>query len=400
MEVPSDTEAEESVLAGVIRNPAKVADVAFDLEPMDFYVPAHQKMWQAWEVMRDNGEKPDPLSWGREAGVETDLITKLVFNDIGFNRKHVELIKRNRLARDIAAVCGDARVRALQKEDPYEIAEELDFFASTVGASDHNEIESVDIFELADTAEPDGPEIIPGMLRQDWRAIITGPEGTGKGTLLRCMALSTAAGYHPMTHNRMKRHRTLLIDLENPKSAVLETGLVLANTLMQQSINDGGTFESEWCKIWHKPAGIDIRNRQDRAAMIREIADHRPELVCIGPVYKLARTQRGENWEDSALSMLAILDEMRTKYGFALVLEAHSAKAGNGQTRDLHPMGSIYLSAWPELGIGLRPDENNPSLLAVEHWRGARLKQRWPNRITRDPRYVVSGGWDHGSINF
>ena len=398
--VPWDEEAEESLLAGVVRSPTKVADLAFDVEPMDFYKPQHQKLWLAWERFRDDGEKVDALSWAREADVDTEFVTSLIFNDIGFNRNHVELIKRNRLARDIAAICTDAKFRVLQHEDPYEIAEELDFFASTAGHSDHNEVEAVDIYELAEGAGADSPEIIPGLLRQDWRAIITGGEGTGKGTLLRSFALSTAAGYHPLTHNRMKRRRTLLIDLENPKAAILETGQVLADTLMRQSIQDGGTFESEWCKIWYKPAGIDIRNRQDKAAMIREIAAHRPELVCIGPAYKLARPQRGDNWEDAALGMLAVLDELRVKYGFALMLEAHSPNANGGQRRELRPMGSVYLTAWPELGIGLRPDNDNPLTLNVEHFRGARLKQQWPQRIIRDPRWIISGGWDRGRVSF
>jgi len=377
-----------------------VAELADDLEPMDFYSPNHQKLWLAWERLRDNGEKADPLTWSREANVEMEAIANFVANDIGFNRSHVDLIKKNRVARDIMSICADARTRALSREDPYAIVEDLDFFASTVGHSDHNEIESVDIYELAESMEAEAQEIIPGLLRQDWRAIITGGEGTGKGTLLRCLALATAAGYHPMTHRRMKRRRTLLIDLENPKAAMLETGLVLAENLMDQSIRDGGTFESDWCKIWRKPEGIDIRNRKDKAAVVREIAAHKPELVCVGPYYKLARPKQSEGWEDAAMAVLSILDELRTKYNFALVIEAHSPNASSGMRRPLRPIGSVYLTAWPEIGIGLRPDEDMPTTLHVEHFRGSRLKQRWPDKIIRDPRWIVSGNWDYGSIDF
>ena len=100
------------------------------------------------------------------------------------------------------------------------------------------------------------------------------------------------------------------------------------------------------------------------------------------------------------MAVLAILDELRVKYGFALVIEAHSPNSSSGQRRELRPIGSVYLSAWPELGIGLRPDNDNPLVLNVEHFRGSRLKQRWPDRIVRDPRWIVSGGWDQGRIDF
>ena len=178
----------------------------------------------------------------------------------------------------------------------------------------------------------------------------------------------------------MKPQRTLLIDLENPRDALLETGLVLADTLVRQSGDDGEPYLIDNCKIWRKPEGINIRDRRDRAALVREIADHRPSLVCIGPWYKMQRAEDRENWESSALAALSVLDRLRVKYGFALVIEAHSPVAPPGVKRPLRPMGSAYLSAWPELGIGLRREEEGTTL-NVEWWRGARLKQN--DRVLR-----------------
>jgi hypothetical protein len=147
--------------------------------------------------------------------------------------------------------------------------------------------------------------------------------------------------------------------------------------------------------------GINIRSRPDRADLVREIAAQKPDLVCVGPWYKLTRRKNNESWEDAALEALAILDDLRTKYGFALMIEAHSPK-GDGRHRDLHPLGSVYLSAWPELGIGLVKEEDSPHILDVIHWRGARLKQLWPNQILRDPRMIISGKWGShvGRIDF
>ena len=379
----------------MILSPAKVADVAADLLAEEFYVPLHQKLWSAWcEVYDETGDAPDQITWARHAGCETTDILPIVLNSIGFNRSHVDIIKRHKVARDIMAVGADIRVRAGALEDPYEIAEEMEHFISSIGSSGDHDPEAMTIWEMSELATSKAPWIIPGALKQDWRAIITGPEGTGKGALMRSMALATASGFHPFSHRSMESHRTLLVDLENPVEAVLETGLVLANSLLERELKNGEMGDDTAFRIWHKPGGINIRARQDRADLIREIVNQKPQLVCIGPWYKLNRSKPGENWEDTALSVLAILDDLRVKYGFALVIEAHSAKASGGNKRPMAPSGSVYLQAWPEIGISLQPDEDFKQVLHVLRFREDRLKANWPTRIERDSKYVIRGVFD------
>jgi hypothetical protein len=326
----------------------------------------------------------------------------IVTNTYGFNRGHVETVIRHKVAREIMAVTWDARLRAGNLEDPYEIAGELDHFVSTIGVGAHgNEPEAVTLWEMSEHTAANAPWVIEGALRSDWRAVVTGEEGAGKGVLLRCAALSIAAGYHPFTHRPAEPKKALVVDLENPEASILETGLVLTESLVQRSVRDDRPFDETMCKTWHRPGGINIRSRPDRADLVREIAAQKPDLVCVGPWYKLTRRKNNESWEDAALEALAILDDLRTKYGFALMIEAHSPK-GDGRHRDLHPLGSVYLSAWPELGIGLVKEEDSPHILDVIHWRGARLKQLWPNQILRDPRMIISGKWGShvGRIDF
>ena len=398
--VPHDTEAEEIILGAIFLSPERVADLAQTLEPLDFYTPRNQRLWAAWEkVWHETGQRPDQLTLAREAGVDFDVVMQMAANTIGFNERHVETLKRHRVARDIMSVCFDARARAGQREDPYEIAGELDHFVSSIGETNGAAgPEAITLWEMSERTSANAPEIVPGCLKLDWRALVTGEEGSGKGTLLRTFALTTAAGYHPFTHLPIEPHRTLMVDLENPDDAILETGLPLVETLVQRSLRDGQDYDDTACKFWHRPGGIDIRDRHDRADLIREIAAHRPELVCVGPWYKLSRPKSHESYEESAMATLAILDDLRTKYGFALMVEAHSPKATNGQRRSLVPHGSVFLTAWPELGIGLRKDENNPTILHVEHWRGARLRQQWPQHVFRDPSWIVSGQWDYGRM--
>ena len=306
--------------------------------------------------------------------------------------EYAKIVAEKRAAREIIRICSEVIERAYQKEDPYELTQELEVEVSGMEATS-DEPESLTIWELSEQSESNAPWIIPGALRQDWRALITGEEGTGKGVLLRCLAMASAAGFHPFTHQEMRPIRTLLIDLENPTAAILETGLVIAETIMAESARRGMDYDETAFRVWHRPGGIDIRNRQDRADLIREVAFQRPELVCIGPWYKFTAPKQGENWEEAAMGALQLLDMLRTKFGFAVVIEAHSPK-GDGKNRSLVPIGSSALMRWPEIGIGLRKDEMFEQILKVERFRGSRLKEQWPDRIVRDKKWVISGEWD------
>ena len=401
--IPHDTEAEESILGDCIINPDKVMDIAADLSADEFYVPLNQKLWSAWiEHSETRSDRLDAITWARMAGCETSDIASIVTNAIGFTRNHVNIVKKHKVARDLMAIGSDIKARAATGEDPYEIAEELDHFVSTIGGGAEKKPEAMTIWEMSELSEANAPWVIPGALRQDWRAIITGPEGTGKGVLIRAMAMGAAAGIHPFTHRDMEPTRTLLVDLENPVAAVLETGLVLANSIMQRQLANGEVADETMFRIWHKPGGINIRNRQDRADLIREIVHQKPKLVCIGPWYKLNRSKPGENWEDTAMAVLGIIDDLRVKYGFAVAIEAHSPKASGGNKRTLDPVGSVYLKAWPELGLSLQPDDDFEETLHVMRFRRDRLICNWPVKIERSKEWVITGVMDSStnSIDF
>jgi hypothetical protein len=86
---------------------------------------------------------------------------------------------------------------------------------------------------------------------------------------------------------------------------------------------------------------------------------------------------------------------LRTKYGFALLMEHHAAKGKSGEKRDLSPMGSQRWMAWPEIGISLYKDQADPTVMHVKRYRGDRLPGvDWPDRIVRDRNWLVDGVWD------
>src|SRR5690606_22342154 len=67
--------------------------------------------------------------------------------------------------------------------------------------------------------EEDAPEdwVIPGILARQERVIFTGGEGAGKTTLVRQMAILSAAGINPFTFEDIPPVNVLVIDAENSK---------------------------------------------------------------------------------------------------------------------------------------------------------------------------------------
>jgi replicative DNA helicase len=87
------------------------------------------------------------------------------------------------------------------------------------------------------------------------------------------------------------------------------------------------------------------------------------------------------------------LDDLRGRYGFALILE-HHAPHGPAKDRQMRPFGSSLWLRWPEFGIALRRDPNDKTALNVGRWRGDRVKASWPDRLVRGKTWPWNGRWD------
>jgi replicative DNA helicase len=251
--------------------------------------------------------------------------------------------------------------------------------------------EAMTVPELIASAEAEAPWVIPGMLRQDWRAVLVAPEGIGKSTLLRQIAMCAAQGIHPLRHDSIEPVRALVMDAENPRAAIAETGAAL-DRQARRSAADG--YDPRRCLVWSRPGGVDLRDPRARADVVREIRSARPQLVVAGPVYKLGRRRERESYEDAAEEVLGVLDDLRTRFGFALVLEHHAPKAQGG-FRELAPFGSQRWLAWPELGISLRAEKDGTGL-RVGRFRGDRLRCSWPDRLQRGSVWPFEGIWMNG----
>lgn len=396
-----DPEVEASLVGAAMTWPDRVEDVASDLAAEDFYVPRCLAAWRVIvEIIAEDG-KPDALVVAdrmRQFSPDIDpddlraWLVGLVRDALPPRREHVEIVLRYAAARRLLAVANDVRAEVANGADPYSVASQFARDADLVGqGGGRSEVEAATMADLVASAEDLAPWVIEGIVRTDWRALIVAPEGVGKSVCLRQIAVSAAQGVHPFNHRHIPPVRTLIVDAENPKASIAETGGPLDDQVRRTV---GDAYDGGRCLVWSRPGGLNIRDPRDRAEFVRELRNARPQLVVAGPVYKLVGSRaKGESYEDAAEHVLRIFDDLRVRFGFALILEHHAPKSQGG-SRPLDPFGSQRWLAWPELGINLTPEKDRG--LRVGRFRGDRLQCEWPNRLTRGDVWPFDGVWERG----
>lgn len=225
-----------------------------------------------------------------------------------------------------------------------------------------------DLDDVLNEPEAEYDWVIPDVLERGDRVILTGAEGAGKSTLLRQIGVQSAAGIHPFTLDDMDPLTVLYIDLENSrpqskrklKPLRLAAGKRYPNRLMHPVI---------------RSQGLDLTDPFDQMWLDERIRADRPDLVIIGPIYKMVGGDPTE--EAPARKVALLLDHLRVKYGFALLIEAHSPHATNGSKRVERPYGASLWVRWPEFGLHIK----DSGLLT--HWRGDRDERSWPVTLKR-----------------
>lgn len=214
---------------------------------------------------------------------------------------------------------------------------------------------------------------------------------THNTTLVRQLAILMAAGVHPFTFDPITPVRVLVIDAENTERQWRRATRAMVATATQQT----GINVAELIPLACTPR-LDITKARHMTAIHRLIDEHTPDVVFIGPIYKLV--PRAIQSDDDAAPVLAALDSIRDR-GVALVMEAHAGHAQSAQgQRDLRPRGSSALLGWPEFGIGLRLDKDHPMFQAnpndyrnrkvdLVRWRGDRDQREWPGSLYADGQY-------------
>lgn len=218
--------------------------------------------------------------------------------------------------------------------------------------------------------------VIPGLLERMDRLVVTGPEGSGKTTWVRQMAVLSAAGIHPITFQRIEPVKVLVVDAENTERQWRRGVRWMTRNAAKEGTVDPGMHVH--IKAGHR---VDITSGPDLGEIHRLVDQHKPDVLFIGPLYKLV--PKAITNDDDASPLIVALDGLRER-NLALVMEAHAGKATDvGGNRNLAPRGSSALLGWPEFGIGLRPSLDVPGVVDVTRWRGDRDERGFPAQMYR-----------------
>lgn len=233
--------------------------------------------------------------------------------------------------------------------------------------------------------------LVPGLLEYTDRLVITGTEGLGKSYLTAQIACTVAAGIHPFSTEPLPRrhngYRVLIVDCENSRRQLRRRFRKLIKQVDNACI-DNGIEPADWntaLRFVIRPEGISLTEPRELARMEQAVTATAPDLLVIGPMYRLSQIDVRD--EQAAKELTDTIDLLRVRHHLTVAVETHAGHGTNSTgSRQLRPLGSSLFLRWPEFGYGLRPapeaaHEEHPSTVEVSAWRGARDERHWPRTL-------------------
>ena len=384
---------DEYVIGSCLLAPESVRFAAAILDPEDFWSHAHRDMFQAILQLQKAGDPVEPFSvWAKaqengSRGLDMADLHRMIEGtgssaSISF---YADQVKEASSRRKLAAIATKLMREANDETShPSQAAQTAAEAIKNLGAGS-NRMTTKTLAEIL-AIEEDHDWLIPGLLERGDRLVLTGFEGGGKTTWIRQMVICMAAGIHPTTLNHLENPLTILVvDAENMENQWRAQTRRMAATAAGYGLTD----PTPNIHI-HAKGRIDITKDATLGEVHRLIDEHNPDVLAIGPLYKLVST--GINNDQEAAPLIMALDSLRER-GVALIMEGHASK-GNSQnaTRDLAPRGSAALMGWPEFGFGLHPDQDDPDKTLITRWRGDRESGRqWPRELYRGGPFPWTG---------
>lgn len=402
------TNAERAVLGCALAGDQGRA-VLLQLGDKDFYDPKCQLVAAIMRDMIRRSVPPDPITLAAEVAArgKSALVSMVYLHDL-----HQFAPPTMAAAHYAAAVRENARVRltneagrrlaAMTQDDDSadQLGEALSMHADEMAAIpapfDVDAAESRTVQELLNEDDEEEDWMVPQWLERGERVVLTGSEGMGKSTIIKQIGCCVAAGVNPWSQERISRDgfRVLHIDTENSRRQTRRNFRWIGAGMPSNVAED-------WRSRIHlhiRTEGVNLAGR-DRAWFHQVAAQCSPDLIVLGPAYKLM-TGLDPNKDADVLSLLAAIDEVRTRHDSAVLIEAHSPHGGEIGKRPVRPFGSSVWLRWPEIGLGLRVDDKQeqahrewanangirlgprPRYLEFAQWRGQREDRQWPSGIT------------------
>ena len=242
---------------------------------------------------------------------------------------------------------------------------------------------SPDIDAFVGIADEPYDWVVPNLLERKDRLLLTGGEGQGKSTLLRKMAVTMAAGCHPFKHTIIQPQRVLIIDAENTERQMRRA----LGDMVGRVRSEGYKLDPDYLRVELRH-DIDLKTPGDQRWLYERVQAAQPDVVVIGPLYKLGAVG---NEEDPAKEVLRVLDNLRERWGVTLLMETHSPHSDGATSgrRPVRPYGASIWMRWPEFGYGLVADKENPDLYTwFIPWRGPRDVREWPMKLERGGKWM------------
>ncbi|MGW1075931.1 DnaB-like helicase N-terminal domain-containing protein [Streptomyces sp. NPDC002537] len=396
---PSDREAETCVLGSMLLSPQAITDVTRHITGPDFYWPAHELIFNTITSMHHQGTPADPITVGAEltrrgiitrTGGPAYLHTLVNTVPTTANAEYYAEIIREKATRRSGIEEATRAVQALHNPDgdAQEIIE--DTIERIRAVRDRgprtDDTPSTTLRTFLSEADDEPAWVIPGILARRDRLIITAAEGGGKSLLNRQILLRTAAGLHPWKKTRIPPQQALLIDAENSRSQIRPW---LRTMLTAATAEGADETTPDRLTVAAIENGLDLHHPTDRSRLLRIVERSQPDIIAIGPLYKLA--SGSPNDEETARVLMSSLEAVRAaSNGAALLIEAHAPHRAPGTPhRDLRPIGSSLWMRWPEFGFALSPaaphgaGADGLGLTDWLPWRGARATREWPEQFMR-----------------
>lgn len=381
------TTAEQAVIGAALHGASAIRYASQHITDEDFSSIRHGAYWHHLYTRWKAGEPTDPVAMD---GIYRQHVPGYLAGDVftlmdsapatGSADYWAAQIAEGAKRRELVRVAATAR-QAAYREDLAQALTDAKSGLDGIGKAAASKLEARSLAEiLEDTDEYDW--VIPGILERKDRLVLTGGEGAGKSTLVRQMAILSAAGVNPFTFDTMNPVRVLVIDAENSEKQWRRATRDLAG----KASHELGANVAELVPL-ACVSRLDITKERDLSAIHDLIDKHDPQILFIGPLYKLV--PRAIQSDDDAAPLIAALDQLRAR-NVALVMEAHAGHAQSAQgQRDLRPRGSSALLGWPEFGIGLRLDMDYAVTKAnaryrkidLTRWRGDRDERQWPESL-------------------
>ena len=377
-QLPVNLAAERAILSVAMIQPELLNE--HPIPEWAFMKPQHAHLYAQMVKKYDEHGGFDLTSLGNQyADLLADLLADSAAS-VSMYSHHVEEVRALAIARKKVEMLGAASQQIMTSPGIHRsVWDTLHTEAETLDAQySSTEIPGLFTYEEYEHVATENPKkwVVDGVIREQGRMIVVGGEGKGKSTLLRQIALCTAAGLHPFMRSKTPEpKRVLIVDVENdPSTSIDRQGTVDPASLMgmrhtAQRLRPGVSVD-ETLHLFCPPHGLDLRSSGDVQMLDAAITRIKPDLVTIGPVYRLYRKSPGDDDESLSAHVQFTLDRLRTRHNFAVLLEHHAAK---GAPRDrVAPYGSSLWLRWPDIGMTLIEQGHEGQRFSLERFRGDR----------------------------